>query len=88
MVAMNRKKRADYALDSDPWSNFRDVGRQLDAGPDLAVEVLIATKQARLRALTANGRAPENESVRDTKLDRAVYSVIALAIDNERVNAL
>lgn len=75
-----RRKNADYADGSSWRSNFADVARQM-AFDDLdAAEVLIAVKQARLKSLRANGRTPQNESVADTVLDRAVYAVIALAI--------
>lgn len=84
VVATNRAKRADYATDGDIFSNFREVAAQMGfASPVTAVDALIATKQARLKALTANGREPGNESVADTYLDRAVYSVIALALIRE-----
>ncbi len=80
-----RKKNADYAEEARSWdSNFRDVSDQMGwAGPGEACEALIAVKQARLRSMRSNGRLPQNESVEDTKLDRAVYSVIAMAIDLE-----
>src|SRR6478752_3885571 len=67
LVAMNRKKRADYAADSD-WAL-----------------VLLLTKIARLRSLRLNGRMedPSNESVLDTYLDLAVYSVIVFALVSE-----
>lgn len=80
MVKLNRMKRADYAGDEDPWQNFVDSAIQVNDTPGKSVETLIATKQARLRQLLFTGRAPKNEAVRDTVLDRAVYSVIALSI--------
>lgn len=73
-------KSKDYAADSDWQSNFKDIAQQLDIEPIDAVETLIAVKQARLRSLRVNGRTPQNESVLDTRLDRAVYAVIALAM--------
>lgn len=79
----NRRKRADYTVGADPWSNFKDVARQINATPGTSVEVLIATKQARLRSLFGEGKAPRNESIEDTLLDRAVYSIIALAMYRE-----
>lgn len=73
-------KNADYA-DARSWrSNFEDVGTQMGFTARDSAEVLIAVKQARLRALRSNGGLPQNESVEDTVLDRAVYSVIALAL--------
>lgn len=80
---LNRRKRADYAVTAEPWSNFMDAGKQVNAHAGTAVEVLIATKQSRLRALTTNGTPPRNEGIRDTLLDRCVYSIIALAMYDE-----
>ena len=75
------RKNADYAEDGSWRSNFLDVAHQMNwPEDDEACETLIAIKQARLRSLRANGRPPANEGVVDTKLDRAVYSVIALAM--------
>jgi hypothetical protein len=78
--AVFTRKNADYRDETEPWdSNFRDTGRQLNMPASDATEMLIAVKQARLRALRANGRPPSNEAAADTVEDRAVYSVIALA---------
>jgi hypothetical protein len=73
-------KNADYA--SGDWkSNFIDVASQMNFdSPGVACDTLIAVKQARLKSLTYNGRTPANEAVFDTYLDRAVYSLIRLAI--------
>lgn len=88
MVEMHRKKAADYAGDAHPNSNFYNSGQQLGLTGGHACEVLIATKQARLRVLLPKfwgqeGSGPVNEGIDDTLLDRAVYSVIALTIWNE-----
>lgn len=85
MVATNRRKRADYAVDGSPWSNFDDTANALGIDgftPVDSVNFNIEQKSARLRSLRKNGRMqdPRNESVTDTYLDRAVYSVIALAM--------
>lgn len=85
MVATNRRKRADYAVDGSPWSNFDDTANALGIPgftPVDSVNFNIEQKSARLRSLRKNGRMqdPRNESVTDTYLDRAVYSVIALAM--------
>lgn len=76
------RKNADYADEKQSWSsNFEDVASQMGwESSQESAEALIAVKQARLRSMRANGRLPLNESVLDTKLDRAVYSVIALAL--------
>lgn len=77
LVELNRRKRADYALDVDPWSNFRQTSAvMLWGNPVRSVLFNIAQKIVRLVALDANGRGPANESVADTWDDIAVYSVI------------
>ena len=84
IVATNRAKRKDYAVDGSPFSNFDDTARAMGGNFTAldSVNFNIAQKEARLRSLKANGRTedPQNESLTDTYLDRAVYSVIALAI--------
>ena len=84
ITATFTKKNADYAADADGWrSNFDDIARQCSISATEAANTLIAVKQARLRALSSNGRAPANEAIEDTLLDRAVYAVLALALYQE-----
>jgi len=84
MVRLNRKKRSDYAGDGHIFQNFYDSAYQLGLTPGHSVETLVATKQARLRVLgVEDKRIVENETKRDTILDRAVYSAIAVALYDE-----
>lgn len=85
MVKVNRAKRADYAVDGSPWSNFVDTSEGMGIegfGPVEAAEHNVRQKLARIKSLRANGRTddPENESVNDTYLDMANYSALAYAI--------
>jgi hypothetical protein len=85
MVAMNRRKRRDYALDGSPFSNFDTSSAALGLdgfGPVESAVFNVAQKMARLRSLRANGRMNDtsNETVDDTYLDLAIYACIALAI--------
>lgn len=80
IVRTNRRKRADYAAAGNIFSNFIEASYQVGGKPAIAVEILIGTKQSRLRNLMTSGQSPQNESFEDTLLDRAVYSVIALAM--------
>jgi hypothetical protein len=82
MVHTNRRKRNDYTVDpkAGPFWNFEQTAAQVGTTPRMVVEMNIAQKQARLCALWTSGREPANEAVDDTILDRAVYSVIALAM--------
>jgi hypothetical protein len=83
IINLNRSKRADYTGDRGPWANFEDTASQTGTTPGHVVEVMIANKQSRLRSLSGTDRTPNHEAVRDTKLDRAVYAIIALALDDE-----
>ena len=87
MVKMNRRKRKDYAGDGNPWQNFYDSAYQLGQTAGHSVETLIGTKQARLRVLLPNfwndGPEPNNESIEDSLIDRAVYSTISVSIWRE-----
>jgi hypothetical protein len=82
IVLTNRRKRADYALDGSPWSNFDFTAGVVGITAAEAAIHNVAQKLARLAALKANGRTkdPKNEGVNDTYLDLAVYGVIAYAI--------
>lgn len=82
IVKTNRKKRADYAVDGSPWSNFEFTAGVLNMPPVDAAVHNVAQKLARLTSLRANGRMADtaNEAVTDTYLDMAVYATIAYAI--------
>lgn len=85
IVDTNRRKRKDYATDGDPFSNFTLTSELMGVDGFDAVESAlfnVCQKLARLRALRMNGRMdnPENESVLDSYLDLAVYSVITYAL--------
>ena len=80
MAEMHRRKSADYTGDDDSLQNFIDSAYLTNLDPQQSCEVLLGTKAARLRVLTQPGREPKNESVRDTKIDRAVYAVLAVEL--------
>jgi hypothetical protein len=82
MHRLSRRKRADYAVDGNPFGNFEGMARRLGLPgftPAEAIEVMIAVKEERLMALRTNDRAPANEAVVDSLIDRAVYAVLAVA---------
>lgn len=83
---LNKRKRADYAKSDDIFSNFKESATAANLlHPGQSIEVMIATKQSRLTNLLDPNRVakPQNESVEDSLLDRAVYAVIALAAYKE-----
>jgi hypothetical protein len=77
---LHLSKGDDYALDADPWSNFRTTAELTGLTLQEVTDVFVLTKFARLTALKANGREPNHESVLDTRRDIAVYALIALAM--------
>ena len=88
IVELNRRKMADYALDGDPFSNFRQTAALVSGfghefGPIDAVLFNIAQKLVRLQALAVNDREPANEAVADTWQDMAVYSIIGMILAEE-----
>lgn len=95
MVLTNRKKRADYATDGDPFSNFRVTSDALGLSGFGAKESAlfnVLQKVARLKALRENGRMDDaaNEAVIDTYMDLSVYSVIlyALALEDNNTRTI
>lgn len=71
-------KGDDYAVQKDRLSNFKNVGVICGSGDDgrAACLHLIATKVARLNSLIGEGKKPSNESIDDSILDLANYSIL------------
>lgn len=69
-------KANDYAGDVDRLRNFKQVGDVTGIGAPRAVLTHIATKVSRLGTLLGSGKAPSNESVGDSVLDLANYSIL------------
>jgi hypothetical protein len=78
MAQLHDKKNADYAKDGDPFSNFREAAEVARGftGKDAVYAALIGVKLARLRELLSSGKAPNNESVDDTRRDLAMYAAL------------
>lgn len=79
MQDIHDRKNADYAHESNPFSNFEHAAAASGIPVIRVFDVLLGVKQARLSELSDTTRTPNNESIRDTLLDRAVYATIALA---------
>jgi hypothetical protein len=75
-------KAKDYAND-DRLSNFKRVGSMCGTSPEMAIMHLIATKVARLTELFS-GKTPNNESVEDSILDLANYTILLQMAREER----
>jgi hypothetical protein len=71
-LALMEKKNQDYAVESDPYRNFRTFGR-------MGILVRISDKLARLRTFEERGTlSVETESVEDTVRDIINYAVLYL----------
>ncbi len=73
------KKGNDYA-NTDRLSNFKLAGSICCIKPEQNCLSLIATKVARLGVLLNSDKAPDNESIQDSVLDLANYSILLAMI--------
>ena len=81
IVAMHNKKQKDYGTDSDPFANVR---ASEDFGiPDWVGCMVRANDKMKRLQKAAQGKELANESVEDSLLDLAVYSIIGLALFRE-----
>lgn len=77
------KKGNDYA-NVDRLSNFKLAGAICGLKAEQNCLSLIATKVARLGVLLNSDKAPNNESVQDSVLDLANYSILLSMILKEK----
>jgi hypothetical protein len=83
MAEVMLSKGDDYA-GADRLSNFKNVGTICQLQPEQACLSLIATKVARLGQLLT-GKEPNNESIADSVLDLANYSILlAMLLDDKK----
>lgn len=75
MRAIHDRKNADYAQDDNPYSNFETAAAIAGCSVDTVFAVLIGVKLARIRELST-GKAPNNESLADSRLDLSVYAAL------------
>lgn len=72
------RKNADYAQESNPWSNFERaavIASWINNPLDKVFATLIGIKLARMAELL-NGKKPNNESLADSFLDMNTYGVL------------
>ena len=85
MQSILLSKGDDYA-NIDRLSNFKLAGTICGLTPELNCLSLIATKVARLGVLLSTLSKPNNESVQDSILDLANYSLLLSMILKDKVN--
>jgi hypothetical protein len=79
--ALHESKNHDYASDVDPLSNFRRA-EKLGVTPLQGILVRMSDKWSRIEQLVS-GKTPKNESLRDTLMDNAIYSLLGIIILDE-----
>ena len=79
MRALHASKNADYCGEGasvNPFQNFEDAAAFAGCSVDTVFRVLLGIKGARLKALLASARAPNYESIDDTRKDLAMYAAL------------
>ena len=85
MADLHSRKNHDYAGETDPLKNLRACGR-LNLKPFLGVLVRLQDKWSRLEEFVKSGQLMvKNESVIDTLMDNAVYSLLAIILYQEQL---
>jgi hypothetical protein len=82
MQQLHASKSADYGSEQDPLANIRHGAELVDIEPWRGCMVRIADKVQRLRTYCRTGRLV-HEGVRDTLMDLAAYSLLAIVLHEE-----
>jgi hypothetical protein len=69
-------KQGDYATTDDVLSNFKVAGANCGLSAGVQCLSLISTKVARLGVLLQSENSPNHESIRDSVMDLANYSIL------------
>ena len=85
MQRLHESKSADYGSEDDPLANVRSGADFVNIEPWRGCMVRIADKVQRLRTYCRTGRLV-HEGVRDTLLDLAAYSLLAIVLFDEGQN--
>ena len=91
LAELHSKKNYQYATDKDPLSNFKSAGRMVekllkpDINMPLATILVYMSKQFDgVINIIGEGKKDTVESVRDKLSDLAVYSILAIIINEEK----
>jgi len=78
IAELHSRKNHDYAKTDDPLSNFRKCAA-FGIEPWKGVLVRLSDKWSRIEQL-AGGKTAQNESLRDSLIDNAVYSLLCILL--------
>ncbi len=82
LVEVLQSKGNDYS-NEDKLSNFKEVGNMTHTDPRVVCATLIGVKVSRICNLLKSGKAPDNESVKDSILDLSNYNILLHLINIE-----
>lgn len=82
---LHDRKQKDYGTKGDPFANVR-ASAEFGVAPWVGALIRENDKTTRLKSYIANGSLA-NEGVRDSLMDKAVYSLIALILFDEEQDA-
>jgi hypothetical protein len=83
MAETHSRKNHDYADQGDPLSNFKEVAAATGVPPITVIRMFLATKMARIKQLSVKENLVVGESIKDSFLDMAVYSILGILILEE-----
>ena len=78
---LHSRKNFDYCPSHKPLHNFRRCG-VMGVEPWKGILVRMSDKWSRIEQLS-NGKTPKNESLRDSLIDNAVYSLLCIILLDE-----
>ena len=82
ILDLHDAKSHDYSEDADPLSNLKRC-QAFGVRPFLGVMVRLTDKWSRLEQLVGGGKTAKNESIRDSLIDNAIYSLLAVVLFDE-----
>jgi hypothetical protein len=85
MAELHSRKNHDYSGTADPLKNLRSSLR-LGIDPFIAVLIRLQDKWSRLESLAQADPLVKGESIEDTLMDNAVYSLLAIILLREEKN--
>lgn len=88
MAALHDSKNADYAGEQDPLRNLKEC-EALGIEPWVGVVVRLTDKYSRLKTFTQRRSFDvSSESLKDTLLDNAIYSILCIVCYEESSRAI
>ncbi len=84
IAELHAKKNHDYAEDTDPLSNLKQA-EKFGIPPYKGVFIRLSDKWSRIEELSKKPALIVTESLQDTLMDNAVYSLLAIILMEEEI---